>query len=134
MKTTFKTIAIAAVFASASAPVFADGHMSTSMTCEEYNQLSGQNRDKIAMMAVADLNNDSVAGDGTATATTTSEGTTAEESTTGNGGTSATATSIANAGDDMTRMEEEIARLNRVCSRNWDATVQEAAAGQFGSR
>jgi hypothetical protein len=134
MKTTFKTLAMAGVLAAGSAPAFADGHLSTSMSCEEYNQLSGAVRDQVAMMAITEMNNDSASGDGTATATASSEGTAAEESTTGTGGTSATATSVAGAGDDMARIEEEMGVLNRVCSRNWDATVQEAAAGQFGTR
>lgn len=134
MKTTYMITAIAAFAMCMSVPAFADGHLNTSMTCDEYNQLTGANRDKLAMMAIAELNNSSVAGDGTATATASSEGTASEESTEGTGGTSATATSIAGAGDDMSRMEEEMGVLNRVCSRNWDATVQEAAAGQFGTR
>ena len=136
MTTTFKALTLATLMATVSAPAFADGHMDVSkMTCEEYNQLGGADRDKVAMMAIAAMNDNVNPGDGTATATESSVGTTAGESTS-NASTegSATATSIAGAGDDMSRYAEEMAVLNRVCSRNWDATVQEAAAGQFGTR
>lgn len=134
MKTTLKTLAIAAVVAGTSMPVFAAGHLSTSMSCEDYNQLSGANRDKVAMMAIAELQDNVDPGDGTATATASSTGTAGTESASGTGTTSATATTTTNAGDDMSAMEEKMAILNRTCSRNWDASVMEAAAGQSGTR
>ncbi len=132
-----KTTAIAAVLAtaSASAPAFAAAHMDlNTMTCEQYNELGGADRDKVAMMAIAELNENAQPTAGTATATEDSVGTTAEESNTAVSEGSATATTIANADDDMIRFAEEIRVLNRNCSRNWDAMVLEAAAGQMGTR
>jgi hypothetical protein len=135
MTLTLKTLAIAGLMGTISAPAFAAAHMGSDMTCEEYNELSGADRDKVAMMAIMELNDSGNPGDGTATATESSVGTTAEESE-GTASTegSATATSTVPADDDATRMAEEIRVLNRICSRNWDATVGEAAAGQFGTR
>ncbi len=133
----FKTTAVAAVLAAASvsSPAFAAAHMDlNSMTCEQYNQLNGAERDKVAVMAIAELNDNAQPTEGTATATDDSIGTTAEESNSAVSEGSATATTIANADDDLTRFAEEIRVLNRTCSRNWDAMVTEAAAGQFGTR
>ena len=136
MTNTFKTLAIAGLMGTLSTPLFAAAHMDlNSMTCEDYNQLSGAERDTIAVMAVSQLNDDGQPSDGTATATESSVGTAAVESdgTASLEGT-AMATSTRPADDDMTRFAEEIKVLNRVCSRNWDAMVSEAAAGQFGTR
>ena len=129
MNTTIKTLAIAGLMGTLSAPAFAAAHMDiNSMTCEEYNQLGGADRDK-------DLNTNAEGGsanpkavvdDGTSSATESTDSESLEGS--------ATATSIEGAGDDMTRMGEEIARFNRICSRNWDAMVTEAAAGLIGTR
>lgn len=133
----FKTTAVAAVLAtvSVSAPAFAAAHMDlNTMTCEQYNELNGAERDKVAIMAIAELNDNAQPTEGTATATDDSIGTTAEESNSAVSEGSATATTIANADDDLTRFAEEIRVLNRTCSRNWDAMVTEAAAGQFGTR
>lgn len=141
----FKTTAIAALALTTAMPVFADAHLNPSnMTCEEYNELSGANRDKVAMMAIAEITGVSdatiAANNGTATATNATESTKAEESTAGSTQTiaknngSATATSTVDAGNDQSMMEEKIALLNRMCSRNWDTMVSEAAAGQAGTR
>ena len=141
----FKTTAIAALALTTAMPAFAAAHLDPSnMTCEQYNELTGANRDKVAMMAIAEISGVSDAtiadNNGTATATDASEGTKAEESTAGSSTTTAdnngtaTATSTVNAGNDQSMMEEKMALLNRVCSRNWDAMVSEAAAGQAGTR
>ena len=112
----FKTTAIAALALSTAMPAFATAHLDvSSMTCEQYNELSGADRDKVAMMALAEISG-------------VSDETIAE-----NNGT-ATATSTVMAGDDESAMAEKIALLNRTCSRNWDAMVSEAAAGQSGTR
>lgn len=135
MKQFLKTTAIAATVATLAAPAFAAAHLSTDMTCAEYNELSGADRDKVAMMAILALNDDVVPTDGTATATASSVGTAAEESTEDDNITeSAQASSTQGAGDDLSRYAEEIRILNRTCSRNWDAMVREAAAGQSGTR
>lgn len=133
--TTLKTLTIGALMTTLSAPAFAAAHMDlNSMTCGEYNELTGAERDKVAMMAVAELNDNVMPSDGTATATESSVGTAQEESNSAASAGSATATSIAGADDDMTRFAEEISVLNRTCARNWDAKVLEAAAGQSGTR
>lgn len=135
MTNSIKTIAAAALISTLSVPAFAAAHLDLhGMTCEEYNQLGGADRDKVAMMAIAELNDNVVPTDGTATATDSSVGTAAEESNSAASSGSATATSIAGADDDMSRFAEEMAILNRTCSRNWDAMVTEAAAGQSGTR
>lgn len=135
MTNTFKTLAAASLVSLMSVPAFAAAHLDVnSMTCEEYNALGGADRDKVAVMAVAAMNDDVQPTDGTATATDSSVGTTQEESNSAASQGSATATSIADADDDLTRFAEEIKVLNRVCSRNWDAMVTEAAAGMAGTR
>lgn len=132
---TFKTIAAAGVLGLMSVPAYAAAHLDlNSMTCEEYNELGGADRDKVAVMAIAAMNDNVQPTDGTATATASSVGTTQEESNSAASQGSATATSIAGADDDLTRFAEEIKVLNRVCSRNWDAMVTEAAAGMAGTR
>jgi len=140
-----KATAIAALAITTALPAFAAAHLDVnSMTCEAYNDLSGADRDKVALMVVADMANNSDAtvadNNGTATATAPVEGTAAEESQAGttdtvadNNGT-ATATSTVGGGDDLARYAEEIRVLNRTCSRNWDAMVTEAAAGMAGTR
>ncbi|MCX7566566.1 HdeA/HdeB family chaperone [Sulfitobacter sp. F26169L] len=141
----FKTTAIAALAITTALPAYSAAHLDVnSMTCEMYNELSGADRDKVAMMVVADISGSTdgtvAANDGTATATNATEGTTAEESPTGSTNTvadsdgTATATSTVPAGDDMSQYAEKIKLLNRTCSRNWDAMVTEAASGQGGSR
>ncbi|MBD3665123.1 HdeA/HdeB family chaperone [Sulfitobacter aestuariivivens] len=135
MTHTFKTLAIAGLMTTLSAPAFAAAHLDlNSMTCEQYNELSGADRDKVAVMAIMELNDDVTPTDGTATATDDSIGEKAEESNSAASEGSATATSIADADDDMSRFAEEIKIMNRTCSRNWDAMVLEAAAGQSGTR
>lgn len=132
---TFKIIAAAGVLGLMSVPAYAAAHLDlNSMTCEEYNELGGADRDKVAVMAIAAMNDNVQPTDGTATATASSVGTTQEESNSAASQGSATATSIAGADDDLTRFAEEIKVLNRVCSRNWDAMVTEAAAGMAGTR
>jgi hypothetical protein len=135
MTKTFKTLAIASLMGTLSVPAFAAAHIDlNSMTCEEYNALGGADRDKIAMMAIAELNDNGQPTDGTATATDSSVGSSASESNSAASEGSATATSIAGADDDIARFAEEIGVLNRTCSRNWDAMVLEAAAGSAGTR
>lgn len=135
MTLTFKTLAITGLISCLSIPAIASTTLNVStMTCEEYNGLNGVNRDRVAMAAILELNDNVQPTDGTATATDSSVGTAAEESNSAASSGSATATSIAPADDDMTRYSEEIGVLNRTCSRNWDATVMEAAIGSSGTR
>ena len=135
MKTSMKTLAVAALMGTLSAPAFAAAHLNLeTMTCEEYNSLSGADRDAVAMMAITAMNDNVVPTDGTATATDSSVGNAATESNTAASQGSATATTIANADNDLSRYTEELGVLNRTCSRNWDAMVTEAAAGMAGTR
>ena len=135
MNTTLKTLAAAGRVSFLSVPAYAAAHLDlNSMTCEEYNALGGADRDKVAVMEVAAMNDNVQPTDGTATATASSVGSTSEESNSAASSGSATATSIADADDDLTRFAEEIKVLNRTCSRNWDAMVTEAAAGSAGTR
>ena len=137
MNTSIKTLLAAGVMTAFAMPALAETHMDlNSMTCEQYNELGGAERDRVAYMAVSSLDTNAMPSDGTATATENSIGTQAGESS-GTGGSlegSATATSIAPADNDLSRYAEEIRVMNRVCSRNWDAMVLEAAAGQNGTR
>ena len=135
MTLSIRSLAAAGLVSMLAAPAFAAAHLDVgSMTCEDYNALGGADRDKVAVMAIAAMNDDVQPTDGTATATASSVGTTSEESNTAASSGSSTATSIANADDDLTRFAEEIKVLNRTCSRNWDAMVTEAAAGMAGTR
>lgn len=123
--------------ASASAPAFAAAHLDVnSMTCEEYNQLSGADRDKVAMMAIAELNDNGQVTDGepkaTAASNTQASGESTGSNTVAKNDGEATATDTSGAGNDESRMAEEIGVLNRTCARNWDAMVTEAAIGGSG--
>ena len=141
----FKTTAIAALTLGTAFPAFSAAHLDpASLSCGEYNELTGANRDRVAMLAIAEISGMTegtlAENNGTVTATAPLEGETAEESTAGSETTLAendgtvTATSTVPAGDDMAPFEERMVLLNRVCARNWDATVQEAASGQDGGR
>ncbi|APE45021.1 hypothetical protein BOO69_17595 [Sulfitobacter alexandrii] len=136
MKFVVKTLAVAGLAGTLAAPAFAAAHMDVStMTCEQYNELGGADRDKVAMMVLADMDSNTEGSDGTATANQPADMETEEESnTSASVEGSANSTSIAPADDDLARMSEDIRRLNRVCSRNWDAMVTEAAAGLSGTR
>lgn len=136
MNFAIKTLAAAGLVGALSVPAFAETHMDiNSMTCEQYNELGGADRDEVAMAVLADMNSGTTGSDGTAKANEPVDMEKEEESnTSASVEGSAVDSSIASADDDMTRMSEDIARLNRVCSRNWDATVTEAAAGLSGTR
>lgn len=134
MTKTFKTLAVATLLSTLSAPAFAAAHLDVnSMTCEEYNQLGGVDRDKAAMLAVMKLNDGgapsdvNLKADGDVSTSTAAESNSAVSE-------SLRSTSTADAGDDMSRFAEEIGVLNRTCARNWDATLIEAAAGMQGTR
>ncbi|QUJ75965.1 hypothetical protein KDD17_13670 [Sulfitobacter albidus] len=145
MNTFIKAAAAATLLSAISAPAFAAGHADlNSMTCAQFNEMSAEDQNKIAVMAVAELNNNSDAtiadNNGEATATAPLEGEAAEESETGSTTTiaddngTATATTTVPAGDDMTRFAEEIEILKLECERSLDAMVLEAAAGGNGTR
>lgn len=131
----FKTTALAALVATSSMPAYAAAHLDIStMTCNEYEDLSRADRNKVAVMAVSELSTGGAVVSPNATATGSTVTTPATESAEGVADTSATATTTANAGDDMTRFEEEIKIMNGICTFNPTTMVMEAAAGLLGKR
>lgn len=138
MKTTFKTLAIAAVIGSASAPVFADGHLDmATMTCAQYKDLSAADQLTVATMAVAEIDDgmNGKAGDGEPKATDDSVGTTtAAEATEGDTSSGAKADGDEDNTTEESAMTDAIEALNLQCDRNLDTLVSEAAAGLDGTR
>jgi hypothetical protein len=131
----FKSTAIAALAMSAAMPAFAEAHMDLStMTCVQYEDLSRADRNKVAVMAVSELSDPTTPTVDTATATESTNVAESTESPADAADTSATATTTSNAGDDMTRYQEEISRMNSICTFNPTTLVMEAAAGQTGKR
>ena len=55
MTNTFKTLAIAALMGTVSAPAFAAAHADTSMTCAEFNELSKDDQMMVASAAIAEI-------------------------------------------------------------------------------
>lgn len=130
-----KTTAIAALALTTAMPAFAAAHLDISnMTCAEYEDLSRTDRNKVAVMAVSELSGDMAPTIDTATATESTNVAPSGESPADASDTSATATTTSNAGDDMTRYQEEISRMNNICTFNPTTMVMEAAAGQVGKR
>lgn len=130
----FKTSAIAALVAATAMPAFAAAHLNIAdMTCNEYEDLSRADRNKVAVMAVSELSGTTAVVQ-TPTATEATNVAPSTESPTGVADQSATATTTANAGDDMTRFQEEIKIMNNICTFNPTTMVMEAAAGLTGKR
>ena len=131
----FKSTAIAALALTTAMPAFAAAHLDISnMTCNEYEELSRADRNKVAAMAVSELSSGAEVAVETPKATESTNVSPSSESPTGSAETSATATSTSGAGDDMSRYEEEISLMNRICTFNPTTMVMEAAAGQRGKR
>lgn len=134
----FKTTAIAALIATASVPAYAAAHLDiSSMTCNEYEDLSRADRYKVAVMAQMELSGSADALD-TPTQTNSPEAST-EAATVGDSSATAadrsgSVTNITTEGDDMARFENEITVMNGICTFNPTTTVMEAAAGQKGTR
>ena len=127
MKTTLKTLAIAGLLGTVSAPAFAAAHMDmATMTCAQYQELSDDDKMKVASMAIAELED---GGHGGSLITETkSDGSepsdiSAEE-----------ATEDSEDADVMadTDMQQEMEDFMVVCNQNPDALVSEAAAGMRG--
>jgi hypothetical protein len=131
----FKSTAIAALALSTAMPAFAAGHLDlNSMTCDQYEELSRADRNAVAIAAVSELSSGAATSVDTATATDSTNVASSTESPADTADTSATATTTSGAGDDMSRYEEEIAMMNRICTFNPTTMVMEAAAGQRGKR
>lgn len=140
MNLTAKTVAIASVITAISAPAFAGGHMSTSMTCADWKALGADDQMKVAQMALSEINSgdDGASMQGSATATTMGEGVSAAAATDADNGAAqpaeATATQSPLTADVNAFDDNDLAQFMRVCDRNLDAMVSEAAAGMAGTR
>ena len=150
MTNTFKTLAIAALMGTVSAPAFAAAHADTSMTCAEFNELSKDDQMMVASAAIAEIddgdnggsmgNSGRDTGDTTTTTTVTAAEATDDESEEGSlegdlqavedtGGNTAESNMTAEPMDEAA-MESFLV----VCNQNLDATVGEAAAGLPGDK
>lgn len=148
MTNTFKTIAIAALLGTVSAPAFAAAHMSSSMTCAEFNALSAEDQLTVAVMAIAEIddgaNGTSMETDAKASDTTTTvtaeaaTDATPTEGSISDGEPKAVEATGGNAdASNETAEDEDVAALEQVtviCSQNLDAKVSEAAAGLEGTK
>jgi len=150
MTNTFKTLAIAALMGTVSAPAFAAAHASPSMTCAEFNELSKDDQMMVASAAIAEIddgdnggsmgNSGRDTGDTTTTTTVTAAEATDDEPEEGSlkgdlqavedtGGNTAESNMTAEPMDEAA-MESFLV----VCNQNLDATVGEAAAGLPGDK
>ncbi|MCF7778809.1 hypothetical protein GLP59_14365 [Sulfitobacter sp. M220] len=148
MTNTFKTLVIAALMGTVSAPAFAAAHASSSMTCAEFNELSKDDQMMVASAAIAEIddgdNGGSMGNSGRDTGDTTTTVTAAEatddeseegslegdlQAVEGTGGNTAESNMTAEPMDEAA-MESFLV----VCNQNLDATVGEAAAGLPGDK
>ena len=147
MTNTFKTLAIAALMGTVSAPAFAAAHASPSMTCAEFNELSKDDQMMVASAAIAEIddgaNGGSIGGserDEDKTTTVTAAEATDDESETDSivDENSANAPTGGNTAEsNMTAEPMDEAAMEQfmvVCNQNLDATVGEAAAGLPGDK
>ena len=152
MKTTLKTLAIAGLLGTVSAPAFAAAHMSASMTCAEYKALTAEEQVEVAAMAIAEIEmgNDGGSLEEGARADEDVNGdeqmkTSEEEATDGVVSTEgsvqadtpkAVEPTNSNMGDDMMSEDgptaENIEELMLACDQNLDQMVSEAAANMIG--
>ena len=143
MKTTLKTLAIASLLGTVSAPAFAAAHMDmATMTCAQYQELSDDDKMKVASMAIAELEDGGHGGslitetksDGSEPSDISAEEATdpeeAEDSLIDN----TKAVEDSEDADVMadTDMQQEMEDFMVVCNQNPDALVSEAAAGMRG--
>ncbi len=134
-----KSTAIAALALSTAMPAFAAGHMDlNSMDCAMYNDLSAEDRNKVAMMAIDEVNSGSAAqadaSNDTAKATEDTQSAASTESPVGEAPDTAMAETTTEAGSDMSEYEEDIALLNLTCEGNSESTLLDAASGIMGNR
>jgi len=143
MKTTLKTLAIAGLLGTVSAPAFAAAHMDmATMTCAQFKTLSEEDQMKAASMAIAELEDGGHGGsmitetknDGTEPSTITAEEATDAEETEDSLIDETKAVEDSEEADEManSEMEQEMEDFAVVCAQNPDALVSEAAAGLRG--
>jgi hypothetical protein len=125
MKTTLKTLAIAGLLGTVSAPAFAAAHMSASMTCAEYLE-EGARADE-------DVNGDDQMKTSEEEAT---DGVVSTEGSVQADTPKAVEPTNSNMGDDMMSEDgptaENIEELMLACDQNLDQMVSEAAANMNG--
>jgi len=147
MTNTFKTLAIAALMGTVSAPAFAAAHASPSMTCAEFNELSKDDQMMVASAAIAEINDGDNGGsiggserdEDTTTTVTAAEATDdeAEKDSIVDENSANAATGGNTAESNMTAEPMDEAAMESflvVCNQNLDATVGEAAAGLPGDK
>ena len=149
MNTVFKSLTIAALMGTVSAPAFAEAHMSPSMSCAEFKALSSEDMLTVATMAINEVSsgNDGESLEGDAMAVEDTGGSTTEAEATDNvadaGSVSdgepkaveATGGNEAESNMDAESMtEEDLEAFITVCDQNLDAMVSEAAAGLDGTK
>ncbi|NUH67018.1 hypothetical protein HTT03_17165 [Sulfitobacter sp. S0837] len=143
MKTTLKTLAIAGLTGTVSAPAFAAAHLDmATMTCAQYKELSDADKMEVASMAIAELETSDSEGslitetknDGTEPSDTTAAEATDAEETEDSLIDNTKAVEDSEEADEMadTEMEQEMEDFAVVCDQNPDALVSEAAAGLRG--
>lgn len=143
MNTALKTLAIAGLMGTMSAPAFAAAHMNSSMTCAEWQALGEEDQMTVAAMAIAEVeggtDGGSLVDDGAKADEPMSEGadTTEAEADTGDSG-----SLVNDAQSDEPASEpanspavsdEAMQQFVAMCEQNLDAMVSEAAIGMSGS-
>ncbi|MEO9631134.1 MAG: HdeA/HdeB family chaperone [Sulfitobacter sp.] len=143
MKTTLKTLAIAGLLGTVSAPAFAAAHMDmATMTCAQYQELSDEDKMKVASMAIAELEDGDHGGsmitetknDGSEPSDISAAEATDAEETEDSLIDDTKAVEDSEEADEMadTEMEQEMEDFMVVCNQNPDALVSEAAANLRG--
>ena len=142
MNTALKTLAIAGLMGTMSAPAFAAAHMSSSMTCAEWGELSPEDQMTVASMAIAEVEGGADGGsleEGAKADEPVSEeaDTTEAEADTGTTGSlEGSAESDEPASEPMNSAavsDEAMQQFVAMCEQNMDAMVSEAAIGMSGS-
>ena len=148
MKTTLKTLAIAGLLGTVSAPAFAAAHMTASMTCAQYKALTAEEQIEVAAMAIAETQStmdgesleDGARADGdddmANSEAAATDGTVSTEGSVAADTPKAVEPTNSNMGDDAMSTDgptaENIEELMIACDQNLDAMVSEAAAGMVG--
>ena len=143
MNFALKTLAIAGLMGTMSAPAFAAAHMSSSMTCAEWQALSEEDQMTVAAMAIAEVEGGADGGsleEGAKADEPMSEpaDTTEAEADTGTDG--SLEDSATNAETDSEPMnsaavsDEAMQQFVAMCEQDLDAMVSDAAIGMAGNR
>ncbi|MGB3244208.1 MAG: HdeA/HdeB family chaperone [Sulfitobacter sp.] len=138
MTNVFKTLAIAGLLGTISAPAFAAAHLDmATMTCAQYKALSAEDQSEVATMAIAEIDdgdNGEQMIDSTKATEATGGDTTAAEATDGNTSAGQKADGDEDNTTEDSKMENALEAFNLECDRSPDTLVSEAAAGMSGTR